>query len=246
MNSFKKDLACNITLIAVLVFSAVHLILVTLNLFGAVNLNIRDGFNYIVAYVLIFVCLALYVLGFFITKLKNVDFPKWLRICFYVAFYIFTNIYYIFGLHDNVFGLIFLFAYIAFLVNIVSVSVFYNVQKDDKYRLKTSKPFITTSIFLYSLGAMFVIELLSVAFKAFMPIELATATVAAVVVEISTCLLVTIIMAVIFDQSLTKSKKLINSCLVKTRIRNTESVKEKPAEPAKAETKTNKKVEDKK
>lgn len=216
MNSFKKDLACNITLIAVLLFSVVHFIVITLDLFGAVQLNIRDGFNFIFAYILIVLCLALYVLGFFATKLKRVEFPKWLRICFYVAFYIFTNVYYIFGLHDNVFGLMLMFAYMTFLANIVSVSVFYNVQKDEKHRLKTSKNFITTSIFFYSLGAMFVIELLSVAFKAFIPLGLATANVSVVVVEISISVLVTIIMSVIFYISLSKSKKFINSCLVKT------------------------------
>lgn len=241
MNSFKKDLACNITLICVLVFSAVHFILVTLNLFGAVNLHLRAGFNYILAYSLIVVCLALYVLGFFAVKLKNVNFPKWLRICFYVAFYIFTNVYYILGLHDNIFGLMVMFAYIAFLVNIVAVSVFYNVQKDDKYRLKTSKAFITTSIFLYSIGAMFVIELLSAAFKAFMPIDLKSASVSAVVVEIAVSLLVSIIMAIIFDQSLTKTKKFINGCLIKTRLK--EPKPEKQNEPK--ETRPAEKIETK-
>lgn len=237
MNSFKKDLACNITLIAVLVFSAIHFLLLTLNLFGVIALGIREDFNYIFAYVLIALCLVLYVLGFFVVRLKNVEFPAWLRICFYVAFYLFTNVYYIFGLHDNVVGLIFLFAYLTFLANVISVSVFYNVQKDEKHRLKTSKNFILTSIFFYSLGSMLIVELLSVAFKAFIPLSLATASVHAVVVEVSTILLVTLIMTLVFDLSLQKSKKLINGCLIKTRFAVSQ---EKPKEVSEAKQKPEK------
>lgn len=226
---FKKELACNITLIAVLVFSAIHFLLITLNLFGVINLNIREGFNYILGYIMIIICLALYILGFFISRFKRIVFPQWLRICFYVAFYLFTNVYYILGLHDNVFGIIFLYAYLAFLANIVSVSVFYNIQKDEKYRLKTSKAFITTSIFFYSLGALFVVELLTAVMTAFIPLGLATATLSSVVIELSSMLLVTIIMSIIFDVSLSKKKWFINICLVKTypKIENPKQVNEK-------------------
>ena len=129
MNEFRKDLACNITLISVLSFTLIHLLILTLNLFGITNLTFFSGFSYIIAYVLVVVCLLLFVGGFFVTKIKRLVMPVWFRMMFYIAFYLFTNIYYIFGWYENIVMLVFFFAYISFLVNIIALSVFYNVQK---------------------------------------------------------------------------------------------------------------------
>lgn len=76
MNNFKKDLACNITLISVLAFTAIHILILTLNLFGVTKFEFYEGFNYLVAYILVVVCLALYVFGFFISKFKRLTIPK--------------------------------------------------------------------------------------------------------------------------------------------------------------------------
>ncbi len=218
MKNFKKDLACNISLIVVLVFTAIHLLLLTLNIFGVTNFNLYPSFNYIIAYVLVIVCLALYILSFFTCYLTRIEFPAWLRIVFYVALFLFTNTYYICNAFNNIFGEVFLFAYVAFLISITSVSVFYNVQKDDNYKLKASKEFITTSVFFYSLGADFIILTIVSIIKAF-AFGGEFASLVAAVVELCTMLLVTIVMSVVFDLSLAKSKKFINACLVKTKIR---------------------------
>ena len=189
MNSFKKDLACNITLIVVLAFTVCHILILTLNLFGATQLRFYEDFNYLVAYLLVIVSLALYIFGFFIVKIKGLVFPAWLRILFYVAFFIFSNTYYILGWHSNIIAITFMFAYIAFCVGIVSLSVFYNAQKDDKNRLKSSKKFITTSVFFYAVGACSIIELIVTAIKAFAFPDYVMTSVLVFVVEMCSMLL---------------------------------------------------------
>lgn len=215
MNSFKKDLACNIALIVVLVFTAVHLLVLSLNLFGVTALTFAKGFNYVVAYILVVACLALYILAFFVVRLKNWLFPVWLRIVFYVAFFLFTNTYYILGLYQTILGLIIFYAYLSFIVNILCVTVFYNVQKDENNKLKTSKNYITTSVFLYSVAINSIILLLISIFKAFVFAAYVYSTLSAMVVELSVMTLVCVIMAVIFYLSLSKNKTFINGCLIK-------------------------------
>ena len=216
MNNFKKDLVCNITLICVLVFSFVHLTLLTLNLFGVTALEFRENFNYLIAYILAVVCLGLYVFGFFITKIKNLSIPAWFRMLFYIAFYLFTNVYYTLGLFGNIFALIAFFAYIAFLANIISLSVFYNVQKDEKNRLKSTNRFLLTSVFMYSVAINSIIMFLITTFKAFVFPNAELSTLVTFVIEMSTMLLVTIVVTLIFAGSLSKTKELINNCLIKT------------------------------
>ena len=92
--NFKKDLACNITLICVLSLSFIYFMLLTLNLFNVFAFNFPQSFSYITAYLLMILCFGLYVLGFFIETRKSIKIPTWLKMTFYVAFFIFTNIYY--------------------------------------------------------------------------------------------------------------------------------------------------------
>lgn len=221
MNNFKKDLACNITLISVLTFSIVHILLLTLDLFGVTNFNTPDYFNYIVAYVLVVLCLGLYVFGFFITRFKGLTFPVWFRIMFYIAFFLFTNTYYITGWFANIYAVIFLFAYISLLVNILSLSIFYNVNKDEKNRLKTPANYLIASVFFYSVAINAIIQFIINIFKAFLFSEFVLSTLTAVVVEFATMLLVSIIVAIVFNKSLNGSKTIVNACLIKTYKDNT-------------------------
>ncbi len=215
MNSFKKDLACNITLIVVLVFTAVHLLILTLNLFSVTSLTFFDDFNYLIAYGLVVLCLALYIFGFFIAKLKHWVFPKWLRIMFYIAFYLFTNVYYILGLYQYVLTIILFFAYLAFLVNILCVTVFYNVQKDENNKLKTSKNYITTTVFMFSVAVSSIILLLISIVKAYAFPDYIYTSLNSYVVEMCVMVLVSVIMSLVFYASLSRSKKFINACLIK-------------------------------
>ena len=83
----RSEFACNVTLLSVLACTAIHFLVITLNLFGAIKISLPPVFDYIVAYVLIAACLALYIFGFSITKFKSIMFPAWLRIMFYIAFF---------------------------------------------------------------------------------------------------------------------------------------------------------------
>jgi len=215
MENFKKDLACNVTLICVLAFSVVHLLVLTLNLFGVTNIEFFENFNYLIAYILVIVCLGLYIFGFFISKFKNLEIPSWFRIMFYIAFFLFTNTYYTAGLYQYIYTVILFFAYIAFLVNIISLSVFYNIQKDEKNRLKSTNKYLITTVFFYATATNAIIQFIINIFKAFVVPKYIFSTLTVFVVEMSTMMLVTIIMAVVFAQSLKKTKYLINGCLIK-------------------------------
>ncbi len=218
MNTFKKDLACNIALIVALVFSVVHLLVLTLGLFGTITLELYDEFNYIFAFILVVLSLALYILSFFITKIKGLVIPVWFRISFYIAFFLFTNTYYIVGGYRNIISIILFFIYLSYLTTMVNLSVFYNTQKDEKYRLKTSKNYIVTSVFFYSVGTNAIIELIITAIKSFAFPEFKFSTLNTFIVEMSVMILTTIVMCAIFYLSLSKTKKLINSCLIKTGV----------------------------
>lgn len=215
MSNFKKDLACNITLITVLVFTAVHILVLTLNLFGATNFAVPKNFNYIFAYVLVVLCLALYIFGFFVTRIRGLVLPVWFRILFYVAFFLFTNTYYITGWFENIYAVIFLFAYISFLINIASLSIFYNVNKDEKNRLKTPTSYLVTSVFFYAVAINAIFQFFTNLIKALFFLTFTLSTIAACVVEFAVMLFVSIIMAIIFNSSLKGSKILINECLIK-------------------------------
>ena len=220
MNEFKKDLACNITLISVLSFTLIHLLILTLNLFGVTELNFHANFSYLVAYILVIVCLLLYIGGFFISKAKDLVIPAWFRMMFYIAFFLFTNVYHICGFYHNIYTIILFFAYIAFLVNIIALSVFYNVQKDEKNRLKSTPKFLITTVFFYATAINALIQFVINMAKAFFLPKYQFATLMTFVVEMSTMLLVTIVMAVIFNASLKRAKNLINGCLIKVGNKN--------------------------
>lgn len=216
MENFKKDLACNITLISVLFCTVVHLLLITLNLFSVINLKLNINFNYLVAYLLVIICFALYIFGFFITKFKSLIMPSWFRILFYIAFFLFTNVYYVAGLYQNLIAVVFLFAYIAFLINIIALSVFFNIQKDEKNRLKSTVTFLITSVFMYSVATCALFQFIFSIVKVFAFPDYKFATLLVFVVEMSTMLFVSVVMAIVLNASLKRSKTLINACLIKT------------------------------
>lgn len=215
MNSFRKNLVNNITLIVVLVFTLIHLLLLTLNVFDITKFDLYDGFNYFVAYILVIISLVLFILGFFIEKIAKLNIPSWFEVVFYVAFFLFTNTYYILNAYSNIFAIIILFAYLSFLVTIINISVFYHTQKDENNRLKASRNYIVTSIFFYSIGTNAILELFISAVKAFIFPNFILTTVSAYVVEFSVMVLTSIIMSILLNLSLLKSKKFINSCLIK-------------------------------
>ena len=212
-----------------LVFTVIHLMIVTLNLFGATELAFPTDFNYLFAYFLVIISLVLYILSFFIVKLKNFRVPNWISIVFYVAFFLFTNVYYVAGLFTNLVALIFLFIYISVMVNIICLSIFYNLQKDEKNRLRSSKAYIITSVFLFSVAVSSLFILVITAMKAFFFPTYEMATLYVFVIEMCTMVLSSLIINVSFSLSLSRSKVFINSCLIKLSLNQStqRSVKDK-------------------
>lgn len=215
MNNFKKDLACNITLISVLACSLIHLTFLILGIFDVVNLKTTTSFNYIVAFVLVIVCLALYILGFFISIQQKLAIPSWFRIMFYVAFFVFTNTYYLAGLYENIWFLLIFFAYISVLINIICLSLFYNIQKDEKGRLKTSAKYLCTCVCFWSIAICSFVQFVVNFMKAFVFDTYVFSTLKVFAFEYMVMFAVCIAMAIIYYLSLIQTKTLVNGCLIK-------------------------------
>lgn len=230
MESFKKNLINNISLIVVLVCTVIHLLVITLSLFNAISIPIYESFNYFVAYLMVVISLALYILGFFIEKITRLVIPSWFEILFYIAFFIFTNVYYILGLYTNIFAVVFLFIYLSVLISVINISVFYHTNKDDKNKIKITKNYILTSIFFYSTGTNAIVEFVLILIKDFFFSSSVTASIDFILVEFSSMILATIIIVVLLNLSLSSTKKLINACLIKKRaVDNSQTSITKPA-----------------
>ena len=217
--TFKEDLLCNITLICTLVFSGIHLLLITFNLIGITKFELYSSFNYILAYVLVIACLVLYILGFYVYHFSKIYMPSWFRMLFYIAFFLFTNVYYICNWFNTILGLIFFYAYISFLACIISLSIYFNTQKDEKNKLKIAPKSLISSIFFYSVAGnaiiQFAVNLVKViAFKNY-----EFSTLGVYLIEFGVMILVTIAVTITFAISLAGNKKFINACLIKVNNR---------------------------
>lgn len=213
--NFKEDLFCNITLICVLAFAFIHLLILTFNLFGITHIAFYENFSYIIAYVLVIASLALYIFGFYVYRLSNLYVPAWFRVLFYIAFYLFTNVYYVCNWFSSMVGLIFFFAYISFLMCIISLSIYFNTQKDNNNKLKISSKSLLSSVFFYSIAGnallQFVINLIKIiAFKSYK-----FTTLSAYLIEFGTMIGICIITSILFSISLSRTKTFINGCLIK-------------------------------
>ena len=213
--TFKEDLLCNITLICTLAFSGIHLLLITLNLLGVTNFELYANFSYVIAYILVIASLALYIFGFYVYHFSRIYMTAWFRMLFYIAFYLFTNVYYILNWFNTLVGLIFFYAYISFLACIISLSIYFNTQKDDKNKLKISPKSLISSVFFYAIAGnaivQFVVNLVKII--AFPNYEFSTLPI--YIAEFGTMIAVTAIVTIAFSMSLARSKTFINACLIK-------------------------------
>ena len=213
--TFKEDLLCNITLICTLVFSGIHLLLLTFNLIGITKFDLYPSFSYILAYILVVACLVLYIFSFYVYRYSRIYMPAWFRMLFYIAFFLFTNVYYIVNWFNTLLGLIFFYAYISFLACIISLSIYFNSQKDDKNKLRIAPKSLITSVFFYAIAGnalvQFVVNLVKViAFKNY---EFSTLSV--YLIEFGVMIGITVVVTIAFALSLARTKRFINACLIK-------------------------------
>jgi len=207
----------NVLLYGALAVSGVWTILLTLGALGLIPIAAIAGshFNYIWALVIVVAGLLLYIVFMFIEKIRNLIIPNWFKCLFYLAFFVFTNVYYLFSWYHTVAGTIVFDVYLAVLLNIAAVSVFYNTQKDAKNIVKTTDRFLVFSCFAYaSLGAV-VYELISLVIKVISNGTGLLYGLPFVVTEIAVMLCVNFVFAIIFALSLKKTKAFINGCLIK-------------------------------
>lgn len=161
------------------------------------------------------VCLALYIVGFYAYRFTNIYIPAWFRTLFYVAFYLFTNVYYILGWFGSIVGLIFFFAYISFLACIISLSIYFNTQKDEKNKLKIAPKSLIASVFFYSIAANALIQFLINLIKIIFFDSYKFATLSVYLIEFGTMIAVCAAVAIAFALSLAGTKSFINACLIK-------------------------------
>ena len=147
-------------------------------------------------------------------KCKSVYSPKSRKkSVLYFGFFIFTNIYYSFGLFENFWTLILFYLYLGFVLNILSLSVFYNLQKTESGIIKTNNGFVAFFTFSASVAGATIIEIVVTSIKILTKTTITNAT--SFIANLSAVVLISLTMATIFYISLTKTKKIINSCLIK-------------------------------
>ena len=200
-----------------IVLSGVWLLLLSLGMFDVINLTAIAGknFNYIWALVIVIVGMALYVGLLFVERIKSLSIPAWFKNLFYIAFFVFTNVYYFFSVYSTIWGVIIFDMYLAVLLNILSVSLFYNSQKDNKNQVKTTEKFLVFTCFCYSATGALVIEVLNGLVRMIVDKANITNTLSMFVSEACAMLLVSFMFALAFALSMRKSKQLINNCLIK-------------------------------
>lgn len=211
MKKFSKNL-----LYVLIGFCALWAVVLSLGAFGVIKTNIFAGeqFNYVVALILDAVCLALFVALVFVEKIKGLSIPNWFKCIFYVSFFVLTNIYFYFSLYSTVAGLIACAIILAVIFNIMSVSLFYNTQKDDQNNVKVSNKFLVFSCFSYSILFAFIYQLVVCVIRIVSKTTISN-VLAISAIEMSVCLLISFVFALVFALSLARTKRVINACLIK-------------------------------
>ncbi len=206
-----------IILYTALGLSCAWLVLLALGVFEVFNLASIAGanFNYIGAFVIVIVALVLYIGFMLIEKWRSLSIPNWFKTLFYIAFFVFTNVYYFFSLYSTTAGLIIFDIYLACLLNIAGVSVFYNTQKDSKNAVKTTDKFLCFSTFCYAVTGGVVYEVISCLVKVIANAQGLFASLSLVVTELSIIMAVSLVFALFFALSMKKDRKFVNACLVK-------------------------------
>ena len=215
MTKFKDDLVCNIALVIALVLTVTHLTIVSLGLFGAIELSLPLSFSYITAYILVVVCLALFICSMLIVDRKKIMAPNWLRIMFYFAFFVFTNVYYFFGLYENLIWVSIMFGYVGFLAIVCALSIFYNSLKDDKNRLQVSNKFLLFNVLSIALAILFIVSLVVLIVNSLVMPTTLLANPNNYALIMLVMLGVAILVTISFAISLRANKSWVNLCLVK-------------------------------
>ncbi|MBQ7452842.1 MAG: hypothetical protein IJS68_01075 [Clostridia bacterium] len=215
----KKNRATKIKsgfLIGALALSGLYFIFLLLGLFNVLKISaiLPETFNYLMAFAIIIACLALYSLALFIETHNRLEVPVWIACSFYIAFFIFTNIYYLFGLYSNTYFSLFFYVVLGVLVSILSLSIYFNCLKDEAGLLKNRVHFTGFILFAISttLSVIFKLVVMFIKFVCNVGVNLTLET----IITFGILLLISTIFAICFDLSIGGKKTFANACLIKT------------------------------
>lgn len=213
----KKNLFVPILIYSLLVLSLVHCTFLLLGLFDVLTPDclLRQHFNYVLAFVLCALLIALYVLFAFVENKKNLIVPIWFKTVLYVGLFVFMNTYYYLGLYEHLASLIVAYTFLAVVLNIFALSLLFNSQKSESGLLKASNTYVCFNVFAISICFATIFEILVSTLKIIFIKSSNFASLSMLVLDLCVVFLVSLVFAVMFSISLTKSKKLINGCLIK-------------------------------
>ena len=140
--------------------SVAFLVLICLGLFGVVvpSWFAEANYNYMIALILVALNLILDTIFLVIEVKGRLDIPEWFRVVFFVGFFVFTNIYYYFNLYSIIYTEILFYVYLSVVLAILSISIFYNVQKNHNNSVKSSNAYAAISTFAYSTSLFLIFE----------------------------------------------------------------------------------------
>ena len=213
-----------ITLICSLALSVAQIVILFLGVFGVLvpSWHIASNFNYLIAFCLIAINLILDIVFMVIESKNLLEIPEWFRVVFFIGFFVFTNLYYYFNLYNLIYTEILFYVYLATVLSILSISIFYNVQKEGK-TVKSNNKFATVSTFTYATSMFLMIETVITAVKILFHGTKIANGLTLFLINSCVAILVSLVIAIIFYLSLTKTKKIINNCLIK--VNNMETPK---------------------
>ena len=217
----KKEIKTNklmtVLLYGLLALCVVHCAFLLLGLFDVLTPACleREHFNYVVAFVLLVVLIGLYVLFMFVENKKNLVTPTWFKIFLYVGLYVFINVYYYLGLYEHIAGIIVAYVFLAVVLNIFALAIFFNTQKSESGMIKSSNTYTCFNVFAIATCFATIFEVFASTLKILLIKESTFASLSMFVLDICIVILVSLLFAVMFSISLAKSKRLINGCLIK-------------------------------
>lgn len=227
-------------LISALVLSVLWFGFLMLTLFKVIDISaiLAPSFNYLLAFASIVCCLGLYTLALFIENRNFLNVPVWISCCFYVAFFLFTNVYYLFDLYNIIWTNLLFYVCLSVLVSILSISIYYNCLKENDGTLKNKIGFTGFMLFCISITISVIFELVVMFIKFCLntTINLTSHTLA----SFGILVLGATIFAIIFHHSIKGNKKFANACLIKVKPVNLQSSEPSNADPSSPKTETKK------
>ncbi len=210
--------AKNAILISALALSGLYFVFLLLSLLGVFNISaiLYEDFNYLIAMACIIACLGLYTIALFIENHNNLVVPTWLSISFYICFFVFTNIYYLFGLYNIIYTNLIFYVALSVLISILSISIYYNCLKADDGTLKNKTYFTGFMLFCISITISVIFELVVMFIKFCFNTNINLTTHA--LASFGILILGATIFSILFHASINKTKRFANACLIKVNM----------------------------